>query len=125
MLLAVQNAVLHSLLHGIEQGLRKSLPETDGATQINTHIGAVVFIHRFGGLLNAHLALHSLRSHFHVVMIDGVFCEEEAGHLRFQETYLTAEQMTHLQRTIRQRIVRTFRAARTAGQGRRPSHDYL
>ena len=108
MLLAVQNAVLHSLLHGIEQGLRKSLPETDGATQINTHIGAVVFIHRFGGLLNAHLALHSLRSHFHVVMIDGVFCEEEAGHLRFQETYLTAEQMTHLQRTIRQRIVRLF-----------------
>ena len=97
----LQNAVLHSLLHGIEQGLRKSLPETDGATQINTHIGAVVFIHRFGGLLNAHL-------HFHVVMIDGVFCEEEAGHLRFQETYLTAEQMTHLQRTIRQRIVRLF-----------------
>ena len=97
----LQNAVLHSLLHGIEQGLRKSLPETDGATQINTHIGAVVFIHRFGGLLNAHL-------HFHVLMIDGVFCEEEAGHLHFQETYLTAEQMMHLQRTIRQRIVRLF-----------------
>ena len=97
----LQNAVLHSLLHGIEQGLRESLPETDGATHINTHIGAVVFIHRFGGLLNAHL-------HFHVLMIDGVFCEEEAGHLHFQETCLTAEQMAHLQRTIRQRIVRLF-----------------
>ena len=101
----LQNAVLHSLLHGIEQGLRESLPETDGGThlptQTNTHIGAVVFIHRFGGLLNAHL-------HFHVVMIDGVFCGEDAGHLHFQETCLTAEQMAHLQRTIRQRIVRIF-----------------
>ena len=101
----LQNAVLHSLLHGIEQGLRESLPESDGGThlhmQTNTHIGAVVFIHRFGGLLNAHL-------HFHVVMIDGVFCGEDAGHLHFQETCLTAEQMAHLQRTIRQRIVRIF-----------------
>ena len=97
----LQNAVLHSFLSAIEQGLRQSLPQTNGATRIDTHIGAVVFIHRFGGLLNAHL-------HFHVVMIDGVFCEAEAGHLRFQETYLTAKQMTHLQRTIRQRIVRLF-----------------
>ena len=40
----LQNAVLHSLLHGIEQGLRESLPETDGATHINPHLGAVVFI---------------------------------------------------------------------------------
>lgn len=65
------------------------------------HIGAVAFIHRFGGLLNAHV-------HFHVVMIDGVFCEEEAGHLHIQKTRLIAEQMAHLQRTIRQRIVRLF-----------------
>ena len=35
-------------------------------------------------------------------------CEEEAGHLHFQETCLTAEQMAHLQRTIRQLIVRLF-----------------
>ena len=101
----LQNAVLHSLLHGIEQGLRESLPETDGGshlpTHTNTHIGAVVFIHRFGGLLNAHL-------HFHGVMIDGVFCGEDAEHLHLQETRLSAEQMAHLQRTIRQRIVRLF-----------------
>lgn len=103
----LQNAVLHSLLHGIEQGLRESLP-TNGATHIDTYIGAVVFIHRFGSLLNAHLALHSLRSHFHVVMIDGVFCEEDAGRLHFLETCLSAEQMAHLQRTTRQRIVRLF-----------------
>jgi hypothetical protein len=43
------------------RGSGTSLPETDGATHIDPHIGAVVFIHRFGGLLNAHL-------HFHVLM---------------------------------------------------------
>jgi hypothetical protein len=93
----LQNAVLHSLLRSIEGGLRQSLPETGGAT----HIGAVVFIHRFGGLLNAHL-------HFHVAMIDGVFRGEDAEPLQFQEVCLTPEQMAALQRTIRQRIVRLF-----------------
>ena len=100
----LQNAVLHSFLHGIEQGLRQSLPTNGGTprdTHPDTHIGAVVFIHRFGSLLNAHL-------HFHGVMIDGVFREEEAGRLHFLETRLTAEQMARLQRTIRQRIVRLF-----------------
>ena len=57
------------------------------------------FLSRYcaGSLPNAHL-------HFHVVMIDGVFCEEDAGRLHFLETCLSAEQMAHLQRTVRQRI---------------------
>ena len=93
----LQNAVLHSFLRAIEQGLRQSLPETGGETRI----GAVVFIHRFGGLLNAHL-------HFHVVVIDGVFCGEDAGHLHFEETHLTPEQVTRIGQTIRQRITRLF-----------------
>ncbi len=101
----LQNAVLHSFLHGIEHALQESLPKTDGGTHLDTHtrthIGAVVFIHPFGSLLNAHL-------HFHVVMIDGVLGEEEAGRLHFLETCLTAEQMARLQRTIRQRVVRLF-----------------
>lgn len=42
----LQNAVLHSLLRSIEGGLRQSLPKAGG----ETCIGAVVFIHRFGGL---------------------------------------------------------------------------
>ena len=63
------------------------------------------FLSRYcaGSLLNAHL-------HFHVVMIDGVFCEEDAGRLHFLETCLSAEQMAHLQRTIRQRIVRLYQS---------------
>jgi len=63
------------------------------------------FLSRYcaGSLPNAHL-------HFHVVMIDGVFCEEDAGRLHFLETCLSAEQMAHLQRTIRQRIVRLYQS---------------
>lgn len=44
----LQNAVLHSVLRCIEQGLRQSLPERGEG---ETRIGAVVFIHRFGGSL--------------------------------------------------------------------------
>lgn len=93
----LQNAVLHSFLSAIEQGLRQSLPETGGETRI----GAVVFIHRFGGLLNAHL-------HFHVVVIDGVFCGENAEHLHFEETHLTPEQVSRIGQTIRKRITNLF-----------------
>lgn len=57
-----QNAVLHSFLPAIEQGLRQPLPDGDGTARI----GAVVFIYRFGELMNAHL-------HFHAVVIDGGF----------------------------------------------------
>lgn len=58
----LQNAVLHSFLRCIEQGLRQGLGAADGQARL----GAVVFIHRFGALLNAPL-------HFHVVVIDGMF----------------------------------------------------
>ena len=95
----LQNAVLHSFLSAIEQGLRQSLPETEGQTE--THIGAVVFIHRFGGLLNAHL-------HFHVVVIDGVFCGEDAEPLHFEETPLTPEQVARIGQTIGKRITKLF-----------------
>ncbi|MFO1403220.1 MAG: transposase [Azonexus sp.] len=62
----LQTAVLHSVLQCIEQGLRHGLVAADGQARL----GAIVFIHRFGGLLNAHL-------HYHAVVIDGVFSGEE------------------------------------------------
>ena len=93
----LQNAVLHSFLRCIEQGLRQGLVAEDGCVRL----GAVVFIHRFGALLNAHL-------HFHVVVIDGVFFGEDAETLRFEEVRLTPEAVQRLQATIRQRIVRLF-----------------
>lgn len=93
----LQSAVLHSFLRAIEQGLRQSLPAGDGTARI----GAVVFIHRFGALMNAHL-------HFHVIAIDGVFFGEETASLRFEETHLSAQALARLQSTLRKRIVSLF-----------------
>ena len=59
---AVLNAALHIFLTTIERGLRQHSPGTSAASRL----GAVIFIHRFGVLLNAHL-------HFHCIVIDGVF----------------------------------------------------
>ena len=95
----LQNAVLHSFLHAIEQGLRQGLGNAQGEGKVR--LGAVVFIHRFGTLLNAHL-------HFHVVVIDGVFWGEDAETLRFEAVRLTPEVVQRLQATIRKRIVRLF-----------------
>lgn len=93
----LQNAALHSFLHAIEQGLRQSLPDTEG----DARIGAVVFIHRFGGVLNVHL-------HFHVIVIDGLFSGEDAETRRFQEVRVTLERQVQLQATVRKRIVSLF-----------------
>ena len=109
----LQNAVLHSFLRAIEQGLRQSLPETGGETRI----GAVVFIHRFGGLLNAHL-------HFHVVVIDGVFCGEDAEPLRFKETPLTPEQVARIGQRITNIFVRRGFLDKAEGEAlRNATHD--
>ena len=109
----LQNAVLHSFLRAIEQGLRQSLPETGGETRI----GAVVFIHRFGGLLNAHL-------HFHVVVIDGVFCGEDAEPLCFKETPLTPEQVARIGQRITNIFVRRGFLDKAEGEAlRNATHD--
>lgn len=73
----------------------------DAQGEGKVRLGAVVFIHRFGALLNAHL-------HFHVVVIDGVFWGEDAETLRFEAVRLTPEAVQRLQATIRKRIVRLF-----------------
>ena len=84
-------------LAGAKANLRQSLAAGDGTARI----GAVVFIHRFGALMNAHL-------HFHVIAIDGVFFGEETASLRFEETHLSAQALARLQSTLRKRIVSLF-----------------
>jgi hypothetical protein len=59
---AVQGVVLRRLLRVIERCLREHRPGCSAAARL----GAVVFIHRFGSSLNAHL-------HFHCCILDGVF----------------------------------------------------
>ena len=72
------------LLRAIERCLREHSPGSSAAARL----GAVVFIHRFGSSLNAHL-------HFHCCIIDGVFAPagaadtaagvvfHDAAHLRY------------------------------------------
>ena len=68
------SAALHIFLSAIERVLRQPSPGASAASRL----GAVVFIHRFGALLNTHL-------HFHcvvvvvVVVVDGVFEADATG----------------------------------------------
>jgi hypothetical protein len=71
---AVLNMVLGIFLRVIEQSLQAHNPGAAQVDKATLHIGAVVFIHRFGSSLNEHV-------HFHVCVIDGVF-EEVAGEHR-------------------------------------------
>ena len=64
---AVLNTTLHIFLTAIERVLRQHSPGASAASRL----GAVIFIHRFGALLNTHL-------HFHCIVVDGVF-EADAG----------------------------------------------
>ena len=58
----LQGVVVRILLRAIERCLREHSPGSSAAARL----GAVVFIHRFGSSLNAHL-------HFHCCISDGVF----------------------------------------------------
>ena len=52
---ALQGVVLRILLRALERCLREHSPGGSAAARL----GAVVFIHRFGSSLNAHLHFHS------------------------------------------------------------------
>ena len=58
----LQGVVVRILLRAIERGLREHSPGSSAAARL----GAVVFIHRFGAALNAHL-------HFHCCILEGAF----------------------------------------------------
>ena len=66
------------------------------------HIGAVVFIHRFGSSLNAHV-------HFHVCVVDGVFEALADGGVNFHAASgLEEAAVTQVQAAARTRILRAF-----------------
>jgi len=91
------NSVLRILLDAIEQHLRGSLGASAPA-----RTGAVAFIHRFGSALNEH-------THFHVVVIDGVFEPDSAQSVRFIAAQaLDADAVRAVQTQVRRRILRAF-----------------
>ena len=94
----VQNLALHIFMSAIEQALQRSSP---GAPQ-DSRGGAVVFIHRFGSLLNEHL-------HFHGVVIDGVFSGGEEGQAVFHPaTDLHAPVFEQVQSAVRRRLLKAL-----------------
>ncbi len=92
---AIAGAVLRIFLRAIRTTLRDASP---GAGP-NAQIGAISFLHRFGSSLNAHF-------HFHVCVIDGVFCEDPEGSVQFHEaTHLMDSDWDALQETVRHRVL--------------------
>jgi predicted nucleic acid-binding protein len=91
--------VLRVLLRGIRTTLRRASPPAPGDAQL----GAVSFLHRFGSALNPHF-------HFHVVVLDGVFSEDDDGSVTFHEaTHHSTDDVLRLERTLQRRVLRLFR----------------
>ena len=95
---AVQNTALHLFLRAIERVLRQCSPGAGAAS----HLGAVVFIHRFGALLNTHL-------HFHCIVVDGVFDTAAGGDVTFHPaTGLDEPAIGAVQAAVRRRLLRAL-----------------
>jgi hypothetical protein len=103
------NSALRIFLDAIAQHLRGRL---GASTQART--GAVAFIHRFGSALNEH-------THFHVVVIDGVFEPDPEQGVRFiAAEAIDADAVRVVQTQIRRRILRAFvRGGRIDAQTRK------
>lgn len=85
---------LHIFLSVVEQGLRAR----SSAAGSSFRIGAVVFIHRFGALPNAH---------FHCHVIDAVFEADGMGGVRFHEARgVGAEAVAEVEAALRLRVAR-------------------
>ena len=92
---ALQGATLRLFLRAVEQCLRGHSAGA-GAT---ARLGAVVFVHRFGATLNAHL-------HFHCVVIDGVFAPTATGGAVFHPaTALDGPAIATVQAKVRRRLL--------------------
>jgi hypothetical protein len=99
---AVQGAVLHILLRAVDRAWREHSPGCSAAARL----GAVVFIHRFGSALNAHL-------HFHCCILDGVFepgvdADGAAGVVFHAAAGIEAAAVRQVQARVRQRVLRAF-----------------
>ena len=93
---AFLDAALHLFLGAIERTLRQTSPGANAKSRL----GGIVFIHRFGALLNPHL-------HFHCVVVEGVFEADASGAVMFHEASgLDASAVTAVQATVRRRVLR-------------------
>jgi hypothetical protein len=92
------NSALRIFLDAIERHLRARCPDSGPKARI----GAVAFIHRFGSSLNQH-------THFHVVVLDGIFEPDLDQGARFIEAEeFDADDAEAVQGQVRRRILRAF-----------------
>lgn len=98
---AIQNAALRLFLSAIERNLHQCSPGAGTASRL----GAVVFIHSFGALLNAHL-------YFHCVVVDGVFdANADGGAVFHLEAGLDEQTIAMVKEAIRQRFLQVMARA--------------
>jgi hypothetical protein len=83
------------------QVIEAELIKTSPGAEATARFGAVSFIQRFGGALNAHI-------HFHCCVIDGVFSVTGDGVQFFEASHLNAAAIDAVQRKARQRILKLF-----------------
>jgi hypothetical protein len=94
---AAVSAVLHIILRVIEQTLKRHAGEVGPGGRI----GAVSFIHRFGGALTTHV-------HLHLCVIEAVFEPGVDGTVQVHEVHLPEEALAQAQQLIRRRVLRWF-----------------
>lgn len=90
------SAGLQILLRLVAAALRPHSPGASPAAQL----GAVNFVHRFGGALNAH-------GHFHLAIIDGGFeaADTPQAKVRFYPAGLSPADLEGIQARVRQRVL--------------------
>jgi hypothetical protein len=96
---ALAGAMLRILLRAIRTLLLRLCHDAPADAQL----GAISFLHRFGSSLNPHF-------HFHVAILDGLFCAGADGSVDFHEASDPGSRdIQRLQQTLRRRVLRLFR----------------
>lgn len=99
-LFAAYPELMGTVLGIVTRAISTHLAHQAGLTRREAHTGAVTLIQRFGSALN-------LNIHFHMLFLDGVYVQDDAGHYGFRRTSPpTVEQLHDLLHAISRRVAR-------------------
>jgi len=99
-LFAAYPALMSQVLGIVTRAISTQLARQAGFTKKEAHTGAVTLIQRFGSALN-------LNIHFHMLFLDGVYVQDDAGQYGFHRTPPpTVEQLHDLLHLISERVAR-------------------
>jgi hypothetical protein len=101
-LLATRPEIITQVLGIVYRTISDHLIHKTGLTRASAVTGAVTLIQRFGRALNLNL-------HFHLLVLDGVYCRDGEGHLRFVPVPApSTEELKRLVQRIAERIGRSL-----------------